>query len=214
MKILENFSYKINGNLILKNANLTINDNECIGIIGKSGCGKSCLLNTLCKIDTIGEKQGKHYTGSVSYMQQNSLLYPWLNVEENLRFVLKNNVSNSVEKILENVGLIAKKNNFPHELSGGEKQRVSLARAILMNGNIMMFDEPFSMVDYITKQSLYELFLNFVKNKKSIIVTHDVDEALLLCKRILIFYNNELIEYNINGCDNDKQNIIEILNGG
>lgn len=214
MIILDNFSYKIKDRLILKNANLEINDDDCIGIIGKSGCGKSCLLNTLCGIDNVGIKTGTYFKGNVSYMQQNSLLYPWLNIEDNLKFVLKNNKNICVDDILKSVDLLSKKYSFPSKLSGGEKQRVSLARAILMNGEIMFFDEPFSMIDYITKQNLYMLFKDVVKNKKSIIVTHDVDEALNLCNKIFVFCNNELVQYKIKNNEADKSNIINILNGG
>lgn len=194
--------YKSYGELnVLEDINLHVNEGEFISIIGPSGCGKSTLINIIAGLDraTSGEiKVDNEVINGAStdriMVFQNASLFPWLNVFENISFGLKNicndpkEVKEKVDSVLKKVHLSKFKNSYPHELSGGMKQRVAIARSIVMNPKILLMDEPFSALDEQTRMLLHnELQHIWIETKKTIVfVTHNIREAVKLSDRVII----------------------------
>jgi len=186
---------------VLEDINIHIEEGEFISIIGPSGCGKSTLINIMAGLDnaTSGEilVENKEISGPSTdriMVFQNSSLFPWLTVEENVGFGLKNickdpkEINKKVNEVLKKVHLSRFKNSYPHELSGGMKQRVAIARSIVMNPKILLMDEPFSALDEQTRMLLHnELQQIWLETKKTIIfVTHNIREAVKLSDRVII----------------------------
>lgn len=180
---------------------LKIRDGEFVTIIGKSGCGKSTLLNIVAGLDRAytGELliEGKpvRATGPdrILIFQENAL-FPWLNVIENIKFglreagVIKKQRTKMAMEYLSMVGLTDFANNNVHQLSGGMKQRVSIARALSLNPKILLMDEPFGGLDIHTRQLLHSELLRIHNeaNKTILFVTHNIEEAVLLGDRVIL----------------------------
>lgn len=201
---IESKSYAANGRhlLVLDNINLEISKGEFVCIVGPSGCGKTSLLNIIAGLDRAYSGEVLHNGAPVVDSDSNRLLifqelglFPWLTVQENVAFGLrvKKIPRAKREKIasdyLEMVNLSRFKDNFIHELSGGMKQRVCLARALAMDPEVLLMDEPFSSLDAQTRDMLHaELQKIWGITKKTIIfVTHNVREAVCLGDRVLVF---------------------------
>ena len=191
---------------VLDNINLTINDGELICLLGPSGCGKTTLLRLIAGLDhpTSGEivangEVVKGPSGDRAVIFQQYSLFPWLTVLQNVTFGLEmtkkgtkeENVA-AAERYLESVGLIDFKDSYPHELSGGMKQRVAIIRSLLNHSPILLMDEPFSAVDMQTRHKLQEQLIGVWKRFENtvVFVTHDVDEAVYLADRIVILDKN------------------------
>ena len=180
-------------NMIFNNINLTVNKGEVVSIIGKSGCGKSSLLKCINKLEKI--QQGKIFIYNhdvenikvedlrkrVGIVFQDYNLFSHLTVIENLTIGLmklkkmtKSESIKKAEEILKKIDLIDKKNNYPDELSGGQQQRVAIARTILMKPNLILLDEPTSALDKESKNSVFDMIKELVKeNMTMIIVSHE-----------------------------------------
>lgn len=192
---IRNFSKRYKNLTVYENFNLDINEGEITCVLGESGCGKTTLLNAVAGlIDYDGEITKK----SVSYVFQTPRLIPNLTVEGNLKFIGAQ--SDWAAHMLERVWLTNKKSEYPAFLSGGEAQRVSLARAFLKKADLLLMDEPFSSLDLKTKISIMELFkeLQNEEGKSVLFVTHDIDEALYLADRIIVLNDGKIL--------NDLQN--------
>lgn len=192
---IRNFSKRYKNLTVYENFNLDVNEGEITCVLGESGCGKTTLLNAVAGlIDYDGEITKK----SVSYVFQTPRLIPNLTVEDNLKFIGAQ--SDWAAHMLERVGLTNKKSEYPAFLSGGEAQRVSLARAFLKKADLLLMDEPFSSLDLKTKISIMELFkeLQNEEGKSVLFVTHDIDEALFLADRIILLNDGKIL--------NDLQN--------
>jgi len=196
-----------NCNKILNNINLIINHNEFISIVGPSGCGKSTLLRIIIGLEkyTDGEIlfKGKpmKIDGTVNpYMAmvfQSFGLFPWLTVVENVEFGLESMHMPKIQRrkkslsIIQDVGLEGFEDAYPRELSGGMKQRVGIARALVMDPEILVMDEPFSALDPLTAEALREEILKVWSNKLAtpevvIMVTHNIEEAVYLSDRVIV----------------------------
>jgi NitT/TauT family transport system ATP-binding protein len=198
-------------NLILNGISFALSQNEIIAIIGPSGCGKSTLLRCIggllqpstgvitinSNTPAIAQKQKQ-----IGFAFQEPFLLNWLTVEENIilgeKIGLKNSVLNkreSADYFLQLVGLKEAKQLYPFQLSGGMKQRVSFARALYTNPQLLLLDEPFSAIDILTKTKLVlELSKILVATQTpTIIVTHHIEEAVLLADRILILSKSPAI---------------------
>ena len=204
------------GNVGLKNINLTINESEITVFIGPSGSGKTTLLKMINRLEdnTTGEvkingKNVKEYNihkmrWDIGYALQQVALFPHMNVEENIAIVpelkkwKKEKINARIDELLHMVGLEPEKyrKRKPSELSGGEAQRVGIARALAADPKIILMDEPFSALDPITRASLQEDVKKLQKqiHKTIVFVTHDIEEAFLLGDKICIIQDGELIQ--------------------
>lgn len=204
------------GNVGLKNINLTINESEVTVFIGPSGSGKTTLLKMINRLEdnTTGEvkingKNVKEYDihkmrWDIGYALQQVALFPHMNVEENIAIVpelkkwKKEKINVRIDELLNMVGLEPKKyrKRNPSELSGGEAQRVGIARALAADPKIILMDEPFSALDPITRANLQEDIKKLQKqiNKTIVFVTHDIEEAFFLGDKICIIQDGELIQ--------------------
>ena len=205
--INKSFKSKKNDQLsVLSDVNLTINDGELVCLLGPSGCGKTTLLRLIAGLDqptsgeiiANGEKVVKPSGDRAVIFQQYSL-FPWLTVLQNVTFGLemtnkgsKEENIETAERYLTRVGLIDFKDSYPHELSGGMKQRVAIIRSLLNHSPILLMDEPFSALDMQNRHKLQEQLIGVWKRFENTIVfvTHDVDEAVYLADKIVIMDKN------------------------
>ena len=185
----------------LHDLSLDVQDGEFVVIVGASGCGKTTLLNLVAGFDAPTEGQilldGKPVTGitpECGMIFQQYALFPWKTVQENVEFGLKMKRSPKAERkeraarFIDIVGLKGFESSYPHHLSGGMKQRVSIARSLANNPAVLLLDEPFAALDAMTRQVLQEQLVRiYEKHRKTIVfITHSIDEALLLSSRILV----------------------------
>lgn len=192
--------------LALDNISLEVGEGEFLCLVGPSGCGKSTILNLVAGLDTATEgdvlMDGEPISGpgrERMVMFQESALFPWLDVLQNVMFGLrlKPNLTNSEreEVAMFYLTLVGLQNFYRaniHELSGGMRQRVALARSLAPNPRILLMDEPFSALDAMTREQLYgDLQRIFVQRQKTIIfVTHNIREAVCLGDRIILLSPN------------------------
>ncbi|BAS56495.1 nitrate ABC transporter ATP-binding protein [Leptolyngbya boryana CZ1] len=192
--------------VILENVNLTVNEGEFICVIGHSGCGKSTLLDMISgfRQPTAGEVRvaGKRVSEpgpDRMVVFQNYALLPWKTAFENIYLAVhavypdksKAEKTDIVNKHLAMVGLEEAANKKPKQLSGGMKQRVSIARALSIYPEVLILDEPFGALDAITKEELQEELLQIWSQHKVtvLMITHDIDEALFLADRVVMMTN-------------------------
>lgn len=189
----------------LDNVSLSIEKGEFICLLGPSGCGKSTLLNAIAGFAPVTEGsitiEGKEVTEpsvkNVTIFQNYGLL-PWRNVQKNVELGLepkklpKKERGEIAEKYIDLVGLSDFKKSHPSQLSGGMQQRVSIARALAVEPDILFMDEPFGALDAITRMKLQDDILKISKQEKStiIFVTHDIEEAVFLADRIVVMTPN------------------------
>lgn len=211
---LRNLSIKIKDQVILENINLKVEQGELICVFGKSGAGKSMLLNAICGfIDNEGtiliddndvSKVDFTKRGCI-LLDQDILLFNHMTVFDNIAFGLKMNKLNKLEitakvkQLAHDLEIVQYLKRYPNELSGGQQQRVAIARALAINPKILLLDEPFSKLDLNLKNNLYNLLKNLQANYKLtiIMVTHDKKEALLLSDKIAVLANKQIIDYDI-----------------
>ena len=192
--------------VVLKDINLHIDDGEFVCFLGPSGCGKTTLLRLIAGLDqpTSGEivadgEVVEKPSGDRTVIFQQYSLFPWLTVLQNVTFGLEMTKKGSkeeniaaAERYLTSVGLIDFKDSYPHELSGGMKQRVAIIRSLLNHSPILLMDEPFSALDMQNRHKLQEQLIGVWKRFENTIVfvTHDVDEAVYLADKIVIMDKN------------------------
>jgi len=183
---------------IIKGLSFLINKNEFITLIGPSGCGKSTLLYLIANILKPTQGDVKVDFGLVKdasgFVFQDYVLFPWRNILENVRLPLelkgiKNSEANKLaSEYIHLVGLDDFVNSFPIELSGGMKQRVGIARALITESPILLMDEPFNALDDITRQEMYDELINIlsVTKRTVVFVTHNINEAIFLSDKIFV----------------------------
>jgi NitT/TauT family transport system ATP-binding protein len=187
--------------IALDGVSLTISDGEFLCLLGPSGCGKSTLLNILAGFEpaTAGTvtSDGAIVTGAgrervMFFQDAGSALLPWLSVEENVRFgvrvrkVPKAEWQPTIDKYLRMTGLDTHRGKFPSELSGGMRQRLQIARALAVEPEVLLMDEPFGALDALTRRHMHSVLLDiWQRTRKTIVfVTHDIAEAISLGDRI------------------------------
>ena len=190
---------------VLEAINLSVKKGEFVTFVGPSGCGKTTLLNIIAGFisSTEGEielegKPLKLGSDLVGYMQQQDFLFPWRSIYDNIligyeiKKEKKQNHMAKAKQLLTELGLENIGHKFPHELSGGMRQRVALARSLITNPNLLLLDEPFSALDMHIKIQLEQLVRTTLKklNKTAILVTHDIGEAVAISDKIYIFNRN------------------------
>lgn len=185
---------------VLSDINIEIFDGEMVCIMGPSGCGKSTMLRIIAGFDTPSSGRltidGKTVTGpspdNIFVFQQSGLL-PWMTVYQNVEIGLRHldddeEKNNQIQEYLQMVDLEGFDNHFPHQLSGGMQRRAELARALAVNPNMLMMDEPFAGLDFLTHMRIREEIVNMHEflGKTILLVTHDIDDALIMGDRIII----------------------------
>ena len=199
----ENISKKYGAKQALAPTSLSFAEHSFTCIVGRSGCGKTTLLRVLEGLEDADSGRVQLAAGKrIAPVFQEARLMSWLTVEENITLAAKVDKTLDVTglpKLLELLGLNGCAHLYPHELSGGMAQRVALGRTLFYNPDVILMDEPFSALDYFTRQGLQQTLLDLyaAEHKTIIFVTHDVEEALLLADRIIIMDNstvkNELL---------------------
>lgn len=173
---------------VLDDISFSVEKGEIICVLGPSGCGKSTLLNILAGLSDPDEGEIVRESEKVGYVFQEDRLLPWKSVYDNISLVSPENPKAFVLSIIEKIGLKGFEDSYPNSLSGGMKQRCSIARAFNYNSDLLLMDEPFKSLDYmLSLKMIKELILLWENRKNSIIfVTHDIDEALLLGDKIVL----------------------------
>ncbi|MCI5164976.1 MAG: ABC transporter ATP-binding protein [Candidatus Electrothrix sp. GM3_4] len=186
---------------VLEDVNIEVEDGEMVCLLGPSGCGKSTLLRIIAGFDkqTSGSIliDGKKITGPSSdniFVFQHSGLLPWMTVWQNVELGLRHmeNVEEKrgeIQEYIEMVELDGFEDHYPHQLSGGMQRRAELARALAVNPDILIMDEPFSGLDFLTHMKMREEVVNMHQflGKTILIVTHDIDDALIMGDRVVVF---------------------------
>ena len=194
--------------LVLDDIDLQLKENEIVGLLGRSGSGKSTLLRSIAGLLKPSEGQvmfqGRMVDGppdGVSMVFQSAALFPWLTVQQNVELGLEAQRVAPEERrqralaAIDLIGLDGFENAYPKELSGGMRQRVGLARALVVRPALLLMDEPFSALDVLTAETLRTDLLDLwcegrMPIRSILIVTHNIEEAVLMCDRILVFSAN------------------------
>src|SRR3954470_22529764 len=187
--------------IAVQNVSLAVRDGEVVSLIGPSGCGKSTLLNIGSGLTAPSEGEayvsGERVTGPnahVAFMLQKDLLLPWRSIVENVMFGVEIQGVAPVERrrraqaLLENLKLAEFSGHYPHQLSGGMRQRVALARTLAVDPTVLLLDDPFSAVDAQTRMVLQRELAQTLKRagKTALLITHDLLEAVTLSDRVLV----------------------------
>lgn len=199
---IENLGVKFGKEVcVFENLNLNIKENEFVSIIGSSGCGKTTLLNCIAGFNgnytgeiVIDNKMIQGISSRVGVVFQDHNLFPWKTVKQNIAFGLeikkisKKTIDKKVSEFIELFGLQGFEDFYPHQISGGMKQRVGIARALIIDPDVLLMDEPFGALDKLTRVKMQDFLLKiWKKTKKTIIfVTHDIDEGIFLSDRVIV----------------------------
>jgi NitT/TauT family transport system ATP-binding protein len=187
---------------------------EIVAVLGKTGCGKSTMFNLLAglieptngSIDVVGHdpfREFEFFRGKIGIVFQNDRLMPWRTALDNVLLGLeildvdRKQAEATARGWLERLGLGGHENDYPHALSGGMRQRVSIARAFAVEPDILLCDEPFSSLDEMTARDLRAEFVRLVQQnqKTAVFITHHIDEAMQIGDRILVFHRPARIAY-------------------
>jgi NitT/TauT family transport system ATP-binding protein len=194
--------------VVLEKVNLKLRPGEIVGLLGRSGSGKSTLLRQIAGLDAptsgVVNYLGHPVSGpasGIAMVFQSFALFPWLTVLENVQLgleaqgVAEDAMRKRSLQAIDLIGLDGFESAYPRELSGGMRQRVGFARALVVHPNIILMDEPFSALDVLTAETLRGDFLNLwgegqLPIKAVLLVTHNIEEAVQMCDRLLIFSSN------------------------
>jgi len=198
---VENVSVSFDQNKIIEDISIQLNKGEIVSLLGVSGAGKTTLFNVISGL--LYPESGRIFlddeditgqAGRVSYMLQKDLLLPFKTVVDNiaLPLIIKGEKKKKAREIasshFKDFGLEGTQKKYPHQLSGGMRQRAALLRTYLFSNEIALLDEPFSALDTITKSGMHRWYLDVMERIKlsTLFITHDIDEAILLSDRIYI----------------------------
>lgn len=193
--LLHQVSFAYGELTVLENLDLVVRQGELVVVVGPSGCGKTTLLNLLSGyIKPVSGSVVRE--GIIRTVYQQDGLFPWLTVSENISIGLRS-VENATQRkedlhdLVELIHLEGFENHYPHQLSGGMRQRVELARVLAGDSDILLMDEPFSALDYQTRLRMRrELVRLLTKRQRTVVfVTHDIEEAAQLADRVLVLSN-------------------------
>lgn len=187
---------------------------EIVAVVGKTGCGKSTMFNIVAGLiePSAGEakvvghdpfREFAFFRGKIGIVFQNDRLMPWRSALDNVRLGLQilnvdpKQANETARGWLARLGLSGHENDYPHALSGGMRQRVSIARAFAVDPEILLCDEPFSALDEMTARDLRAEFVRLVRqsNKTAVFITHQINEAMEIGDRVLVFHRPARIAY-------------------
>ncbi len=186
---------------IINNVSFSVYENEIVSLIGPSGCGKSSLLRIISGEEKIYNgicdcnfSNAKNNMCNCGFLYQDAACFDWMTVKQNVEFGLKMRKISKRErdiitkKYIDSVGLSGFENYYPGDLSGGMKQRVALARVLVLNPKLLLMDEPFAALDAMLREKMQQLTMHLCKEygQSIIFVTHDIDEAITISDRILV----------------------------
>lgn len=195
------FRYAVDEFPMMENLSFSVEEGDFVSIIGASGCGKSTIFRLINGLEQLqkGEilvngkpiREQKQYS---AFMPQKDLLFPWRTIEKNICLPMELAGVPAAEQakrcrdVLTQVGLLEYMKKYPKDLSGGMKQRVSFARTLLSGADMLLLDEPFSALDYLTRVEMQEWLLEQWEHyhKTILFITHDVEEAVFLSKKIFV----------------------------
>ena len=192
---------------IIKSNSFTIGRGELVSIVGESGSGKTTLLRCIAGLENI--ERGKIFLNSVditsvavskrpiSFVFQQSPLFPHLSIYENILFNLKQYDNILFNQLITNLKISTILNKFPHQISGGENQRVAVARSLIRKPSVMLLDEPFNHLDVQIKEKLKKIIVETIRkmNVTTIVVSHNVSDALQISDKILVLKNGKIVDY-------------------
>lgn len=203
------FRYEVDVLPMMEHLSFSVEDGDFVSIIGASGCGKSTIFRLINGLEKLQQGEilvnGRLITEQKQYsafMPQKDLLFPWRTIEKNiclpmeLANIPKEEQAARCKEVLEQVGLAEYGKKYPKELSGGMKQRVSFARTLLSGADMLLLDEPFSALDYLTRVEMQEWLLHQWEHfhKTILFITHDVEEAVFLSKKIFVIQDRPFSE--------------------
>lgn len=186
---------------VIENINMQVESGRFISIIGPSGCGKSTLFRTIAGLEKgyggcviLGGQDVRQHKPHIAYMLQKDLLLPWRNVLQNILLPLeldgrlKSLNTELLDKMVSEFGLADFLNAHPEELSGGMRQRAALLRTWLMEGSVMLLDEPFGALDALTRNQMQDWLTKVWENyrKTVLFITHDIEEAIYLSDEVFV----------------------------
>src|SRR6476469_7408778 len=211
--VSKRFSLRVGGEVqsvqALAHVNFTVGDGEIVALIGPSGCGKTTALRIAMGLEnasggrvTVDGREVKGCGHDRGMVFQHAELLPWLTAEQNVMFGLEMKgvrgaeLRATAQKYLDLVGLTDSQNRRPHQLSGGMKQRVGIARALAIDPSVLLMDEPFGALDAQTRESMQAELLDIhARTGKTVLfVTHDLDEAVLIADRIVVMKHGRVHE--------------------
>lgn len=189
---LREVSIALGGVAVLDNLSLSVAHHEFIAVIGPSGCGKSTLLNVLSGDEAPGSGSVVRH-GEVRVVYQQDGLFPWQTVAENISLGLRSEADarmrrEQLEELLDLIQVHGFEHHYPHQLSGGMRQRVELARALAGDSDVLLMDEPFSSLDYLTRLRMRRDLARIIQARPRtvVLVTHDIEEAAQLADRVVV----------------------------
>ena len=202
----------------LENVSFTVHEGEFVSVIGPSGCGKTSVLSIIAGLikpssgELIFGGNSKTSDSSIGYMLQKDELFPWRTIEGNayLPLEIKRDKDEKhrkiVEKLLKKYNLWEFRKSYPHELSGGMRQRAALIRTLASSPELLLLDEPFSALDYQTRLAVCDDVYDIIKSerKTAILVTHDISEAIATSDKIVVLSARPSKVVNIYDIDTDK----------
>lgn len=232
---ISNLRKSFNNLEILKDVSLRLNQGENLAVLGKSGTGKSVLIKCIVgllqsdsgvinvfgkDINTLNRKEMNELKTKIGFLFQSGALYDSMSVKQNLEFPLKRlkknlrqrEIDEKIDEALENVGLADALNKMPSELSGGMRKRISLARTLVVDPMIMLYDEPTTGLDPVTSDEISAL-INEIQEKyktSSMIITHDIRCAQATADRVVMLENGEVYEEGtLEHFENSKDKLIQ-----
>lgn len=202
----------------LENVSFTVHEGEFVSVIGPSGCGKTSVLSIIAGLikpssgELIFGGNSKTSDSSIGYMLQKDELFPWRTIEGNAYLPLEikrykdEKHRKIVEKLLKKYNLWEFRKSYPHELSGGMRQRAALIRTLASSPELLLLDEPFSALDYQTRLAVCDDVYDIIKSerKTAILVTHDISEAIATSDKIVVLSARPSKVVNIHDIDTDK----------
>ena len=185
---LSNISKNYAHTSVLNSFSMQIKKNEIVCVVGPSGCGKSTILNLISGLESPDKGAILNEYNRLGYVFQEDRLLPWKTVKENIAIVKDSVDERHIKELINVMGLQGFEDSYPNELSGGMKQRCSIARAFYYGSDLLLMDEPFKSLDYDLRLNMVSYLLKVWQKSKTAIVfvTHNIDEALLLGDRILV----------------------------
>lgn len=194
MLILEDIHHKYNNQTVLNNINTHVKPGQILCLTGPSGCGKTTILQIIAGLIKATSGKVKNMFSQTSYVFQEPRLLPWCTTLENIAFGLKAKRIGKKQRqkiaiaLAKKLGIDQAANQYPHQLSGGMQQRVALGRALAVEPNLLLLDEPFSALDIGRRRDLQGLLLKLLsaRNMAAILVSHDLAEAVLVADKLIV----------------------------